>query len=402
MTPPQDASAFRTPDHYDPAASIRLPKRGDSPSGIRRPSTISSRRSNSSLHSLYASTTFSSSNLSSGSATPTASVIQGSVFSPGSRHNGTQSPVNAPVGGPDEPKNLILRGFAPRVAVHTSKDVDELLHDKGFSGGLLELLRPYGEHIPGKITIRDSVGVSRSYEDFGVRFAALTDGLVPPVMPGRRSTEGPNGNQAGVRIPPQAIRTGGDIEQIEEVVERHLQYSEEQSHSFVGDYLNQGILSRPTDNSKSAFHTLYLRRLLSGLPMVPHETFGHPVACVLAISSRHPDPIDEMRNLYNSTSTGDRRPPQWVDQDFLRYYVLVHDQDRDGDRLKKSQDLHDQMKRHFGLHCHLLVLRSNQCIPSDDDAVSHPQSEWISAAEELAEIQKRGTIISSRQVIVIL
>jgi hypothetical protein len=294
------------------------------------------------------------------------------------------------VGGPDEPRNLILRGFAPRVAVHASKDVEGLMHEKGFSGGLLELLRPFGESMPGKITIRDSVGVSRSYEDFGIRFTALSDGLVQPTVPGRRSAEGANGNREGGRISQQAIRTGGDIAQIEEVVDRHLQYSEMQSHDPVEDYMNHKSAFQPTDSSKSPFHALYLRRLLSGLPLVPHETFGHPISCVLAISSRHPSPIDELRNLYSDTSTGDHRLPQWVDQEFLRYYVLIHDEEQ-GD-VAKSTSLFDQMKRHFGLHCHLLRLKSNQCIPSDDDSVRHPRCEWISAAEELAEIQNRGMI----------
>lgn len=53
--------------------------------------------------------------------------------------------------------------------------------------------------------------------------------------------------------------------------------------------------------------------------------------------------------------------------------------------------LFDQMKRHFGLHCHLLRLRSGgRAVLSDDDSVEVPKSQWRSAAEELAEIQAKG------------
>jgi hypothetical protein len=81
--------------------------------------------------------------------------------------------------------------------------------------------------------------------------------------------------------------------------------------------------------------------------------------------------------------------PHWVNNTFLRYYVLVHDEDNDD--IAKSTALYEQMKRHFGLHCHLLRLRSAQCVPSDDDSVRLPQSEWIAASEEIAAIQKRGS-----------
>jgi hypothetical protein len=110
---------------------------------------------------------------------------------------------------------------------------------------------------------------------------------------------------------------------------------------------------------------------------------------VIAISSRSPNPIEELRTLYASSNTGEHRLPPWVLNEFLRYYILVHDEDYDD--ISKSMALYDQMKRHFGLHCHLLRLRSAQCVPSDDDSVKLPHPEWMSAAEELAEIIRRET-----------
>jgi hypothetical protein len=59
----------------------------------------------------------------------------------------------------------------------------------------------------------------------------------------------------------------------------------------------------------------------------------------------------------------------------------VHDEDRDD--ISESTKLYDQMKRHFGLHCHLLRLRSNQCVVTDDDSVQVPECEWLSPSERL-------------------
>ena len=361
------------------------------------------RRSNASLSTLFQSTSslptasaVGSPN-ESGTITPSAGVVNGSVFSPGgSAPTRTSSPF--PPGQPgNETRDLILRAFAPHVSVLASQDTEELIRHKGIHGGLLELLRPFGEHVQGKVTIRDSSGASRSWDDFAVRFIGVKDGLESPRFADRRSMESsgsqkPNGHKrlSSLEFRPARLRSGGDVPQIEELVERHLTFAEEQSGPVELDYLTHKDGPSTTDPlATSPFYTLYLRRLLSGMPMVPSETISHPVASVIAISSRSPSPIEELRTLFASSNTGDARLPQWVHNEFLRYYVLIHDEDYDD--ITKSMALYDQMKRHFGLHCHLLRLRSTQCIPSDDDSFKLPHCEWISAAEELAEIVRRET-----------
>lgn len=301
-----------------------------------------------------------------------------------------RSPPSVPPGQDDEARLLTYQAFAPHVSVLSSPDCEELLRHKGIHGGLLELLRPFGEKISGRVVIRDSTGASRPWDDFGVRFTGVKDGLESPRLNTRTSTEGQDRQPSLVRdaIPefrPARLRTGGDIAQIDEVVERHLAYSE--GHLDITDYLNhKETMSNP--NKVSPFYLLYLRRLLSGLPLSPHETFSHPVALVIAISSRNPAPLEELRALYGSSNTGEYRLPQWVNNEYLRYYVLIHDEDYDD--IGKSTALYEQMKRHFGLHCHLLRLRSNQCLPSDDDSTRLPTCDWVSAGEELAEIANRG------------
>ena len=56
----------------------------------------------------------------------------------------------------------------------------------------------------------------------------------------------------------------------------------------------------------------------------------------------------------------------------------------------RSNALFDQMKKHFGLHCHLLRLRSGRTVVTDDEAVPAPTAQWLSAAEELVEIRMKG------------
>jgi hypothetical protein len=315
--------------------------------------------------------------------------MSGSVFGGLSGDGNQLSPANRP----EDPRSLIMQAFVPHIAVHTSVDTKELVKDKGFKGGLWELLRPFGERIQGKVTVRDSVGAGKTWEDFAVRFVELGDGLeLPEVVSGsRKSAEGQIVAVNGTKPIPgsviaQRMRTGGDITSIETLVDRHLSYAEQFPSISGEEFLNLKDSQRGPD-VPSPFYTLYLRRVLSGLPLAPHETFSHPVACVIAISSRNTNPIETLRNLYDESSRGAKRLPLWVNNEYLRYYVLVHDEERDD--ITKSMTLFEQMKRHFGLHCHLLRLRSSECVATDDDSIQLPRCEWLAAPEELAEIQTR-------------
>ena len=286
----------------------------------------------------------------------------------------------------DNSKGIIVQGFSPHVAVLTSPDTDQILFEKGLLGGLVQLLRPFGDRIAGKVTIRDSTGSSKSFEDYGVRFVGLRENIkrlqsLERQMSASRYNQANGASNSTWAAGNMANREQPDIASVEKVIEKHL-IQEEQETEGVSPGSDQF-------HSLSPFHALYMKRLLSDLPLSKHETFAHPVSCVIAISSRNPSPIEELRGLYASTNTGDCKLPNWVDNEYLRYYLLIHDEDNDD--ITKSTLLFDQMKRHFGLHCHLLRLRSSQCISSDDDSTKLTSSEWQSATEELAEIVTKGS-----------
>jgi trafficking protein particle complex subunit 8 len=312
-------------------------------------------------------------------------TTSGSVFG-GSAPNNARALLDGAVDSPGDPLNLIMHAYVPHVAVYTSDDTDQLLKEKGFDNGLWELLRPFGERVPGKVTIRDSNGSSRSYEDYAVNFVKLGENIENP-DPKSASNKTANGAAdeqmaSGEKEPAAGQR--GRLGQVEAVVERHLSYAEE----AAGATLQSPITTRHglDIDVPSPYYSLYVRRLLSGLPVAPHETFAHPVACVIAISSRNVSPIETLRKLYDDSSEGDKKLPNWVDSEFLRYYVLVHDEEKDD--ITRSMSFFDQMKRNLGLHCHLLRIRGTQSAATDDDSIPLPNSEWMAPSEELAHIRR--------------
>lgn len=268
----------------------------------------------------------------------------------------TASPLsNVVADSNDETRALIVRAFSPVVGVLASPETDALARDKGFKDGFASLIQPYGERIAGKVVVRDSTGASRSWDDFGVKFVAL-----------------------GATISAPAAKGPEILESLEELTEHYLEQS-------TGEYIAHGL------TETSPYYRLLLSRLLSSQPISEHEALNHPVATIVAISSSTPNPIESLRNLYAQTAQGNLAAPPFVNPEYLRYYLLVHDDDRDD--FAKSSALFDQMKRHFGLHCHLLRLRSAPCSHEDEDGEEVPQREWMSASTELSRLQETTQLI---------
>ncbi|KAL8645706.1 MAG: hypothetical protein Q9210_006558 [Variospora velana] len=265
-----------------------------------------------------------------------------------SRHNHEQqssgdrrrsSPYPAPRKN-DDIREAILASFAPRVSVLASEDTDDIARDKGFTGGFYSLLRPFGEDVPGKVIVRDSAGASKAWDNFSIRLVDDRE------SPGRGA--------------PSVDRLQADQERVGHV------RPDQNTRPEV--YKRQDFIDAVFDKSLPS----------TKLPS-PNQCDGNNT-----VSSRSQRPLEMIRQLYSATGRNNTKIPAWVGVDYLRYYVLVHDEDRDD--IHTSTALFDLMKRHFGLHCYLLRLRSTLCAPIDEDSVSMPQSRWISVDEELAGI----------------
>jgi trafficking protein particle complex subunit 8 len=271
----------------------------------------------------------------------------------------------------DDTRSLIVRSFSPAVAIYASPDTDELARGKGFRNGFRELVRPFGERVSGKVVVRDSIGSSRAWDDFGVRFTNL-------------------GEDVGNESSDLNAKYGAPFARLEELLERCVEMPSDGLEEYTSD--GEALRAGETTTQMSPYYRLFLSRLLSAGTFSTHETFLHPVACVIAISSRNEAPIETLRQLYAQTAQGSKVLPPYVNPEYLRYYVLVHDEDRDD--MAKSSALFDQMKRHFGLHCHLLRLRSYECLPMDDDSVELQACEWLSPAEDLNRLNETENLVN--------
>lgn len=313
-------------------------------------------------------------------------------FSDGSPAQSPARPLNA---RPGTYPQLITRSFAPRVAVFASPDTEELVRGKGFKKGLCGLLRPFGENVPGKVVIRDSVGGSKAWDGFGIRFvrSQVLQQASTTTVSGASGLWDSQARLNGALYPPNHRPSQDPSVSVEASLGQLLRSVHGTPPEAGQRSPDIGGRQREHDIETSPIYQTYLQRLLSSSPMVPHETFSHPVSCLIVVSSHNPAPIDALRKLYASTGHGSHTVPDWMGTEYLRYYVLIHDEETDD--ITKSTALFDLMKRHFGLHCHLLRLRSTQCVQTDDDSFVLPYTEWLSADEEIASERMKGKPITS-------
>ncbi|KAK9472687.1 ER-golgi trafficking TRAPP I complex 85 kDa subunit-domain-containing protein [Dipodascopsis tothii] len=229
---------------------------------------------------------------------------------------------------------LIAQSYAPRVAVYSTADAEEVAREKGF-GSMLELLRPFGDGVDGKVIVHDTQGISTAIEDFVVRF--VSGRAVDQAAGGRRN------------VPPCFVAR--DVDEL------------------LGAYLAQ---DGGTGGGHDELYYRFLRRMLAAPPVAAHETFAHPVAAVVVVSSRAAAPAEAV-----AAAGGDAGGPPWLARDMLRHVVLVHDDDS-GD-VAQSQAALERLRRQHGGTCHLVRLRTAPA----DAGVPAAAAQWLTPGEEL-------------------
>lgn len=294
------------------------------------------------------------------------------------------------------PRQTILASFAPRVACFASEDTDDIAKEKGYSRGFHSLLRPFAEHVPGKVVIRDSIGASKAWDDFGIRLiqyqeeSRAVESSVGQLQSHQTDTED---DQPGQRSPSDLPSVGNTRESsIEAIITRSIRPARDNEQTSGVQGSVDGLESRRPSAPAPAY-VQYLRKLLSETVQEPYETFSHPVACIVAVSSRSPAPLEKIRQMYSYSGRTNNAIPPWVAVGYLRYYVLVHDEDHDD--IVKSTALFDLMKRHFGLHCFLLRIRSLPCVGTDSEVIESPRCHWKTAVEEISEMEEYSKYVST-------
>ncbi|RHZ88010.1 hypothetical protein Glove_26g15 [Diversispora epigaea] len=260
----------------------------------------------------------------------------------------------------NSPKDFVTRVLSPRIAVISSQDADQVCQVNNFPD-FLTLIKPFGERIEGRVTAMDSQGLKIPIENFTVRFANLTSLQQPDFqMISQILTEKVKSIRSKTQDLPN-ITTKSDVK------ERYLEANLDDLTPWYAEY----------------------RRLFFTFTGVSeHETFEHPVACIIAISSSNKDPINTLSQMYSVTIPSPLFDKGFMDTTILKYYVLLHDNHKVS--LEHSEAVFEKMKRSFGLHCHLLKLNSIPPVLIPEEPISKYSADrsfisdiWTSTVNDL-------------------
>ncbi|KAI3471884.1 hypothetical protein Pfo_028572 [Paulownia fortunei] len=100
------------------------------------------------------------------------------------------------------------------------------------------------------------------------------------------------------------------------------------------------------------------KELVDAVSFSEHEAFDHPVACLVAVSSKDKDPIDKFVDLFNTNQIPSLLNDGAMDPKILKYFLLVHD--NQDDMLEKATGILTEMRSTFGANgCRLLCINSS-------------------------------------------
>ena len=196
-----------------------------------------------------------------------------------------------------------------------SDAADEYARQAHGSANFCDLLCVLANTVDGTITARDTHANSIRIQDFTVHFTSID------FYNREESTTDP-------------------LLEIQRSLEKELQ--------------NNAILSRdrPISETPKDFDGGYRHlseQLLFRVPLSPHETFLHPVICIILVMSNEHEVDSCLLSLFTKANQAYFGPH--VNTDYLKYYLMVRPPDGD---VVASEQAFERMKRSFGLHCHLL------------------------------------------------
>ncbi|WBW72358.1 TRAPP III complex subunit Trs85a [Schizosaccharomyces osmophilus] len=245
-------------------------------------------------------------------------------------------------------RQLIEHAFCPVVFTLCSEDTESFIKGKGFAN-FASFIRPFGDCVEHGNCSKHSASAKhinfqneRNLEDTGsVRFLPMSAVRTPQQFHRDRAWNKENELESEQELSYE-FAPGGDMECVRELLERYIQkWSAEADDQVAPDSFLDPMLQ-------------YLKLLMSGNPVAQHETFSHPVGCLIVLSSHNPNPLATIMRLYKEVNSADF--PRFISREVLHYYLFIHDEDEHD--LETSLQVFGNIQRSIGANSKFIRLRS--------------------------------------------
>ncbi|KAL2464074.1 Tetratricopeptide repeat (TPR)-like superfamily protein [Forsythia ovata] len=130
------------------------------------------------------------------------------------------------------------------------------------------------------------------------------------------------------------------------------------------------------------------KELVGAASFAEHEAFDHPVACLLAVSSKDEDPVNKFVDLFNMNQLPSLLNDGAMDSKIPKHFLLVHDNQ---DSLsEKATRILTEMRSTFGVNdCRLICINS-----SADGFGEHQENPWASSKNSHSHNQQQGCFLN--------
>ncbi|TVU44714.1 hypothetical protein EJB05_04165 [Eragrostis curvula] len=120
----------------------------------------------------------------------------------------------------------------------------------------------------------------------------------------------------------------------------------------------EDVLGKPEADLCPLWIKKFNRELMQTLSFSEHETFDHPVACLLVVSSMDKEPISKFVDLFNTNQLPSLLNEGIMDPQILKHYLVLHDQQEGPQEI--AVNVLAEMRSTLGLNdCKLLCINSS-------------------------------------------
>lgn len=272
----------------------------------------------------------------------------------------------------------IHTALSPRVAVLCSPDVDRVVQLNGIPD-LPTLLRPFESSVQ-RLSVRTSQLETRICDRFPLRFDpySLFNADAAHAISSSNAQAPPNASAldrshqelldrvnhliaANIKKWDAQVPTTPTSPSLPHQLHRHDQHQDANAHDDTCQVLDETLvqLQQRSIEDITPWFTAVQQLVFGQRTIAKHDSFSHPVAVLLAVSSTSPDPMNDFAKLYEASSHPSPFPAHpYINPDTLKYYVLIHDVRTSGADLTSSKEILEQIKKTYGLHCCLLAINS--------------------------------------------
>lgn len=255
-------------------------------------------------------------------------------------------------------KQMIVSAFAPQVPISCSDEVDKIAEGFGFHS-FFQLFKPFGDKIQNKFQIKDSQLISRTADNFSLKFTRPLDHLLS-IQDAQKGTANQLLNQQSLEILME--------EYIRNVNDEILKLTDTPEDKITGSLLRSSIYSK------------YFSKFISNSNITAFEYMNHPISSFLIISAN--ETYEQARTLLIQFKN--TKIPEFLSMDdILPIFIIIHDE-KDDEEHQKAFQLKDQIKKQLYIDGFVLPFSLNKELPSTR---LKPPLLLLSVEEELQEIK---------------